>query len=418
MLCTFETMATRAPHNLRNSPGSATAHRSAAPAGRGGVASRAGSGTGSPPRPRRPASRQRGPQTGWQARKQRSPGRKGRPPGRRNGARKRAGGSAQRPPDPFMILFGWVAKAASAAWMVAAHGVGFVARAIGRSARDLDPLHRRDGIGLAVLGAAIVTAATTWWHLGSVVGSAVSALVSGAFGAAAWSVPMLLGLLSWRYLRHPDRNAETGRMVIGWSALIVGALGLVHIANGTPPPTAGGLVMRSAGGFIGFFASAPLVAAVTPWIAAPLLALLCGFGLLVITATPLHRIPDRLADLHGFVRRDPVAATDAGEGAGDSAEGALGPGSRGTADARRRSPGTVAGQLLRGGRARRPALEPGEHERPYDTPLLSGAGQGADRAARERDAAARGLLRELRGDEHAPGKDRRGADQDGGPGAA
>ncbi len=169
-----------------------------------------------------------------------------------------------------MILFGWVAKAASAAWMVAAHGVGFVARAIGRSARDLDPLHRRDGIGLAVLGAAIVTAATTWWHLGSVVGSAVSALVSGAFGAAAWSVPLLLVLLSWRFLRHPDRNAETGRMVIGWLALVVGALGLVHIANGTPPPTAGAAVMRSAGGFIGFFASAPLVAAVTPWLAAPL----------------------------------------------------------------------------------------------------------------------------------------------------
>jgi len=304
------------------------------------------------------------------------------------------------------------------AWMVAAHGVGFAVRAIGHGARDLDPLHRRDGVGLAALGAAIVTAATTWWHLGSVAGRAASALVIGAFGSAAWSVPLLFGLLAWRFLRHPDRNADTGRMVIGWSALIVGALGLVHIANGTPPPTAGGMVMRSAGGFIGFFASAPLVAAVTPWIAAPLLALLCGFGLLVITATPLHRIPDRLADLHGFVRRDPVAATDAGEGAGDSAEGALGPGSRGTADARRRSPGTVAGQLLRGGRARRPALEPGEHERPYDTPLLSGAGQGADRAARERDAAARGLLRELRGDEHAPGKDRRGADQDGGPGAA
>jgi len=95
-----------------------------------------------------------------------------------------------------LILFGWVGNILAGAWMVVAHGVGFGVRAIGRGARDLDPLHRRDGIGLAVLGAALVTAATTWFHLGSFVGRSIWALVSGAFGSAAWSVPMLLGLLS------------------------------------------------------------------------------------------------------------------------------------------------------------------------------------------------------------------------------
>ena len=29
----------------------------------------------------------------------------------------------------------------------------------------------------------------------------------------AWLLPVLLALLAWRYLRHPDRNAETGRIV-------------------------------------------------------------------------------------------------------------------------------------------------------------------------------------------------------------
>ena len=43
---------------------------------------------------------------------------------------------------------------------------------------------------------------------------------------------MLLGLLAWRFLRHPDRNAQTGRMVIGWTACCSGGLGLVHIARG------------------------------------------------------------------------------------------------------------------------------------------------------------------------------------------
>src|SRR5262249_57873127 len=69
--------------------------------------------------------------------------------------------------------------------------------------------------------------------------------------------------------------------------------------------------IRAAGGFIGFFASAPLVAAVTPWVAGPLLALACGFGLLVITGTPLHRVPERLTMLRGTGPEDGTA--DGGE---------------------------------------------------------------------------------------------------------
>jgi DNA segregation ATPase FtsK/SpoIIIE, S-DNA-T family len=40
-----------------------------------------------------------------------------------------------------------------------------------------------------------------------------------------------------------------------------------------------------------------LALALTPWVATPLLALLAAFGILVITGTPLHKIPERIADL-------------------------------------------------------------------------------------------------------------------------
>src|SRR5262249_55287336 len=134
-----------------------------------------------------------------------------------------------------------------------------------------------------------------------------------------------------------------GRIVIGGLALTVGVLGLVHIAHGTPSPADGTGAIQAAGGFIGYFASAPLVAAVTPWVAAPLLALVCGFGLLVITGTPLHRVPERLADLRGI-------------GADDAAEGDTTP---------------SAG---RGGRKKLTAIEAGEHNKLYDTSLLGGLG--------------------------------------------
>jgi S-DNA-T family DNA segregation ATPase FtsK/SpoIIIE len=247
-----------------------------------------------------------------------------------------------------VILVGWLGKAIAGAWMAVAHSAGYAARALGRNARDLDPAHRRDGLGLGILGAALICAAVDWWTIGSPVGRLLAAVVQGTFGAGAWTVPILLGLLAWRLLRHPDRNAETARVVIGWVALIIGGLGLVHIANGTPQPADGAVAMRAGGGFVGFFASAPLVAAVTPWVAAPLLALVTGFGLLVVSGTPLHRVPGRLAELHGLVRRG--SADGAGQ-AGDAAPAAGRP-------------------LPRGGRKRGEAIEAGAHDKPYDSPLL------------------------------------------------
>ena len=255
-----------------------------------------------------------------------------------------------------MILVVWATHVIAAAWMAVAHAVGAATRAIGRNTRDLDPAHRRDGVGLTLLGLAIIMAAVSWFRLGSVVGRGLSAVVRDGFGSAAWGVPILLGLLAWRYLRHPDRNADTARMVIGWTALIIGALGLVHIAHGTPRLADGIAAVRAAGGFIGYAVSTPLVAAVTPWVATPLLMLVTGFGLLVITGTPLHRVRDRLAELGGFGR---PGSGEAGGVEGDQAAAA------GEA-------GSARSQLSRAGRRRQEAIEAGAHDRPYDTPLLGG----------------------------------------------
>ncbi len=328
MLVTVGIMATRAPKSTARPQGGASGRPRPAGAGRrpqGSAAARGG---------RKPAARS---DRGRARRRQGTTGRRypRRPP----------------PASPIVILIGWLGKVISGAWMAVAHSAGYAARALGRNARDLDPVHRRDGLGLAILGAAIISAAVDWWTIGSPVGRLLAAVIKGTFGAGAWTLPILLALLAWRLLRHPDRNSETARVVIGWAALIVGALGLVHIANGTPQPADGAVAMRAAGGFIGYFASAPLVAAVTPWVAAPLLALVTGFGLLVISGTPLHRVPGRLAELLGLAR---PGQPDGDGPAGDAADPA----------ARR--------QLTRSGRKRNEAIEAGANDRPYDSPLLGG----------------------------------------------
>src|SRR5450755_2282598 len=214
----------------------------------------------------------------------------GRPAGRRPASYGRYG----RPNRPGRIarLFGATMRAivrlARGLWMLCAHLAGVAFRAIGAKARDLDPAHRRDGAGFAVLGAAFVVAGGVWWRLPGPIGQAIVAVVRGSVGAAGTVVPLLLAALAWRILRHPDRMSVSGRMVIGWSALSLGVLGLMHVANGSPLPSLGDNAVRHAGGTIGFLVAAPLESGLTVWLTVPLLVLLGGFGLLVVTATPVN----------------------------------------------------------------------------------------------------------------------------------
>ncbi len=249
--------------------------------------------------------------------------------------------------------------------MVAAGSVGYVARSFGRGARDLDPHHRRDGIGLLTLGLAIVLAAGLWARMNNAAGREIKTVVAGGVGALAWVAPVLVALLAWRFLRHPDRSSQTMRAVIGWTALLLGAAGLLDIAKGRPRPSDGIEALHKAGGIIGYAVAGPLASALAPWVAALLLALLALFGVLVITGTPLHRIPQRLADLgelfgHGRPRSE-----------GEDEDGLE------IDEDYEAGTGRVRGQLPRQGRLR-PALEPGEHVKPYDTPLV---GRGRRREA-------------------------------------
>ena len=198
-----------------------------------------------------------------------------------------------------------------AVWLAVAHVVGGLIRRIGHGARDIEPEQRRDGFALLIVGLAIITAATVWWHLEGPVGSVVWAFVVGLFGRLAVVVPVLLLGWAWWLLRRPS-GAPTGRLVIGWGALLLGVTGVIHVLAGTPQPPAGTTAMQSGGGWLGFVASAPLVAGVTEWVAVPLLVLLAAFGVLVITATPLHAVPDAVRGVRNRIW--PRTEPDGGEG--------------------------------------------------------------------------------------------------------
>ena len=211
----------------------------------------------------------------------------------------------------LVVLLRAVVRALRGVWTLVARGLGSAARTVGVSARDLDPAHRRDGAGLAALAGAIVTAVAVWWHGGGALGGLVEAVVRGAVGSAASLVPVLLLALTWRLLRTSPDPDSRGRLVVGWTFLAGGGLGLVHLAHGTPVPPDGARAMRSAGGLVGFLASSPLESALTAVLAAPLLVLAAAFGVLVVTATPINQVPARAGALRDRVLRRSTAAEPA-----------------------------------------------------------------------------------------------------------
>jgi DNA segregation ATPase FtsK/SpoIIIE, S-DNA-T family len=327
--------------------------------------------TRTPTRPRAGAS------TGRKTAKRstnRSPARSSGP--RRSAPRSRSRGSSPKGRSGTRsggVLLSGLGRLLRAGWLGVAHAIGGLARRIGTSARDLDPAHRRDGIGLTLLGLATVVAAVEWWGLRGGVGTAVHAVVAGTLGRVGLVVPLVLLGLGIRLLRHPEDAKAAGRLGIGVAALTLASSGLVHVAQGLPePPGPGGIeAMRDAGGYIGFLVSAPLVAGVTEWVAVPLLVLLSAFGLLVVTATPLHAVPERSkAALATLLHRKAPDAPPA-------------PGVEPLEPLKRRRPRRRVGALA--------AADAARTDRPYDTPVLVPTGEsppkGAKQAAAEEKAA-------------------------------
>ncbi len=202
-------------------------------------------------------------------------------------------------PGPVFRAFSALGRGVVALWLGVAHAIGAVARSIGHSARDLDPEQRRDGVGLFVIGLAVVAAAAVWWQLPGTVMESVRTVVAGSVGKVGWLVPLVLVLIGWRNMRDPERNGPAGRQVVGWVALSFGVLGIVHIANGSPQPELGDASdLQDAGGAVGFVIASLLLDLLrTPYVVVPLLVLLCLFGVLVVTATPVYQVPRRLRAL-------------------------------------------------------------------------------------------------------------------------
>jgi S-DNA-T family DNA segregation ATPase FtsK/SpoIIIE len=176
-----------------------------------------------------------------------------------------------------------------------AKGTGSTARSVGR-ARDIDPGHRRDGIALALLGLAVVVAASSWFDAARPVGAWVDSVLRIFIGSAVVVLPLVTAAIALLLMRTEPNPDARPRLVLGAAMVALPVLGLWHLWAGSPDSPVG---RAHAAGFIGFAIGGPLSEGLTAWICAPLLFIGALFGLLLLTGTTIREVPDTLRFMFG-----------------------------------------------------------------------------------------------------------------------
>jgi DNA segregation ATPase FtsK/SpoIIIE, S-DNA-T family len=181
-------------------------------------------------------------------------------------------------------------------WRALSATAGTLARAIGRNAataRELDPAHRRDGAGLAVLALGLISAIAVWFTAAGPLGAAITGLFRLLVGNLALLLPPLLILWAIHLLRQQPQRERRGRLLVGGLAILLTVTGMLHLWAGSPRDEDG---WSHAGGVIGVLAG-QLERVLPASLVVLLLFLLGAFGALVVTATPLNQLPGLVRDL-------------------------------------------------------------------------------------------------------------------------
>ncbi|MGJ9372291.1 DNA translocase FtsK 4TM domain-containing protein [Nesterenkonia sp. CF4.4] len=204
-----------------------------------------------------------------------------------------------------------LASAARGFWLALATPVASAVRGIGRQVK-IHPDDRRDGAGLVFFLLALLTAVVDWWGARALDHWALNLVhtsTAGTFGWASVILPLILFIAAVRYFRAPQDHGGNARIAAGSAIILVASAGIVHLANGLPTINQAFTIgedgtftaLLNSGGVIGYLVSVPLASLVTPYPVWALLIIALLSGLLILTDTPLRRVPDRVAVAKSFI---------------------------------------------------------------------------------------------------------------------
>ncbi|WP_370452354.1 DNA translocase FtsK 4TM domain-containing protein [Dietzia sp. ANT_WB102] len=255
---------------------------------------------------RAPGGRRPAPKSGAQ-RSTQSTGQASRGSGSRRGAvvstpkkgTRSASRSSAPAPERTSGAFGAVGRGLRGGWSAVAKGVGHGVRGLGGGADDdkVVPPHRRDGLGLILIGMAIVFAGSVWFSAAGPVGQWIETGLRTVVGTPGALLPLLLGGWGVLVMAREPRPDVHSRWMVGTTVAALGVLGLWHLGAGSPTDPEG---VRSGAGVLGRIVGGTLEAGLSVFVAGPLLVLLVAFGILVMVGRPAREIPGLVRGFFGW----------------------------------------------------------------------------------------------------------------------
>jgi S-DNA-T family DNA segregation ATPase FtsK/SpoIIIE len=180
-----------------------------------------------------------------------------------------------------------------------AKGVGHGVRGLRGTADDdrVAPPHRRDGLGLILVGIAIICAGAVWFGAAGPVGQWIDTGIRTVVGTPGALLPLLLGGWGALVMAREPRPDVHSRWLVGTTVTGLGVVGLWHLASGSPSDPEG---VRSGAGVLGRIVGGTLETGLSVFVAVPLLVLLAAFGVLVMVGRPAREIPGIVRGFFGW----------------------------------------------------------------------------------------------------------------------
>ena len=207
--------------------------------------------------------------------------------------------AASPAPERTSGAFGAVGRGLRGGWSALAKGVGHGVRGLGGGVDDdkVAPPHRRDGLGLVLIGVAIVFAGAVWFGAAGPIGEWIDTGIRTVVGTPGALLPLLLGGWGVLVMAREPRPDVHSRWLVGTMVSALGVLGLWHLASGSPSDPEG---VRSGGGVLGRIVGGGLEAGLSVFVTGPLLVLVIAFGALVILGRPAREIPGMVRGFFGW----------------------------------------------------------------------------------------------------------------------
>ena len=195
--------------------------------------------------------------------------------------------------------FGAVGRGLRGSWSAMAKGVGHGVRGLGGGSEDEKeaPPHRRDGLGLVLIGVAIVFAGAVWFGAAGPIGGWIDTGIRTVVGTPGALLPLLLGGWGVLVMAREPRPDVHSRWLVGTLVSALGVLGLWHLGSGSPSDPAG---VQSGGGVLGRIVGGGLEAGLSVFVTVPLLVLVLAFGVLVMVGRPAREIPGMVRGFFGW----------------------------------------------------------------------------------------------------------------------